>query len=50
MTELAASRPRSGLERWFGFDQNRTNFGRDTIAGLTTFIVMSYIIFVNPRS
>jgi adenine/guanine/hypoxanthine permease len=48
MTELAASRPRSGLERWFRFDQNRTNLGRDTIAGLTTFIVMSYIIFVNP--
>jgi AGZA family xanthine/uracil permease-like MFS transporter len=49
MTELAASRPRSGLERWFRFDQNRTNFWRDTIAGLTTFIVMSYIIFVNPH-
>ncbi|HET6643287.1 MAG TPA: hypothetical protein VFG93_08430 [Gaiellaceae bacterium] len=48
MTELAASRSRSGLERWFRFDQNRTNFARDTIAGLTTFIVMSYIIFVNP--
>jgi AGZA family xanthine/uracil permease-like MFS transporter len=48
MTELAASRPRSGLERWFRFDQNRTNLARDTIAGLTTFIVMSYIIFVNP--
>jgi len=48
MTELAASRPRSGLERWFRFDQNRTNLPRDTIAGLTTFIVMSYIIFVNP--
>jgi adenine/guanine/hypoxanthine permease len=48
MTELAASRSRSGLERWFRFDQNRTNLTRDTIAGLTTFIVMSYIIFVNP--
>jgi AGZA family xanthine/uracil permease-like MFS transporter len=48
MTELAASRPRSALERWFKFDQNRTTPARDTIAGLTTFIVMSYIIFVNP--
>ncbi|HEX2432709.1 MAG TPA: NCS2 family permease, partial [Gaiellaceae bacterium] len=48
MTELAGSRPRSALERWFKFDQNRTTPARDTIAGLTTFIVMSYIIFVNP--
>jgi adenine/guanine/hypoxanthine permease len=48
MTELSASGPRSGLERWFRFDQNRTTLARDTIAGLTTFIVMSYIIFVNP--
>ncbi|HET6642988.1 MAG TPA: hypothetical protein VFG93_06905 [Gaiellaceae bacterium] len=48
MTELAASRSRSRLERWFRFNQNRTNFARDTIAELTTFIVMSYIIFVNP--
>src|SRR4029450_7922975 len=48
MTELAASRPPSGLERWFRFDQNRTTLARDTIAGMPTFIVMSYIIFVNP--
>jgi adenine/guanine/hypoxanthine permease len=48
MTELAASRPRSGLERWFRFNKNRTNLTRNTIAGLTTFIVMSCIIFVNP--
>jgi AGZA family xanthine/uracil permease-like MFS transporter len=47
MSELA-SRPPSGLERWFRFGQNRTTLGRDTIAGMTTFIVMSYIIFVNP--
>ena len=48
MSELAASRPPSGLERWFRFGQNRTTLARDTIAGMTTFIVMSYIIFVNP--
>ena len=48
MTELAGSRPHSGLERWFRFGQNRTTLARDTIAGMTTFIVMSYIIFVNP--
>jgi AGZA family xanthine/uracil permease-like MFS transporter len=48
MTELAATPQRSVLDRWFRFDQNRTTLGRDTIAGVTTFIVMSYIIFVNP--
>jgi adenine/guanine/hypoxanthine permease len=36
------------LARWFRFDENRTTLGRDTAAGVTTFIVMSYIIFVNP--
>ena len=36
------------LERLFRFRENRTTLGRDTIAGLTTFVVMSYIIFVNP--
>jgi adenine/guanine/hypoxanthine permease len=48
MSELAASRPPSGLERWFRFGWNGTTLGRDAIAGMTTFIVMSYIIFVNP--
>ena len=36
------------LARWFRFDENGTTLGRDTAAGATTFIVMSYIIFVNP--
>src|ERR671925_649343 len=48
MSELAASSPRTALDRWFKFGQNRTTVARDTIAGMTTFIVMSYIIFVNP--
>jgi adenine/guanine/hypoxanthine permease len=38
----------SQLARWFRFDENGTTLGRDTAAGVTTFIVMSYIIFVNP--
>ena len=37
------------LERYFRFDQHGTSLGRDTAAGVTTFIVMSYIIFVNPQ-
>jgi adenine/guanine/hypoxanthine permease len=37
------------LERRFRFGENRTTLWRDTVAGMTTFIVMSYIIFVNPQ-
>jgi adenine/guanine/hypoxanthine permease len=37
------------LERHFGFAERRTTLARDTMAGVTTFIVMSYIIFVNPQ-
>jgi adenine/guanine/hypoxanthine permease len=36
------------FEGFFKFKENGTNVKRDTVAGLTTFIVMSYIIFVNP--
>ena len=36
------------LERRFAFAQNGTTLARDTVAGATTFVVMSYIIFVNP--
>lgn len=37
------------LERRFRFSENETTLARDTMAGVTTFIVMSYIIFVNPQ-
>ncbi len=37
------------LERFFKFKQWDTSIKRDTLAGLTTFIVMAYIIFVNPN-
>src|SRR4051794_7996868 len=36
------------LFRRFAFAEHGTTFARDTVAGATTFIVMSYIIFVNP--
>jgi len=48
MTTLAATLERSGLTQRFRFAENGTTLGRDTMAGVTTFIVMSYIIFVNP--
>jgi AGZA family xanthine/uracil permease-like MFS transporter len=48
MADIAATFRRDGLDRYFRFSQNGTTLSRDTIAGVTTFIVMSYIIFVNP--
>jgi adenine/guanine/hypoxanthine permease len=48
MAELAATFRRSALDRHFKFAENGTTLARDTMAGITTFIVMSYIIFLNP--
>jgi adenine/guanine/hypoxanthine permease len=48
MAELAATFRRSALDRRFKFTENGTTLARDTMAGVTTFIVMSYIIFLNP--
>src|ERR1700712_5074131 len=39
---------RQSLERYFGFERLNTNWRTESIAGLTTFITMAYIIFVNP--
>ena len=36
------------LERYFGFAKLNTNWRTEALAGLTTFITMAYIIFVNP--
>ncbi len=36
------------LERYFGFAQHGTTWRVEILAGLTTFITMAYIIFVNP--
>lgn len=38
----------TALERRFRFEENGTTASRDMWAGVTTFLVMSYIIFVNP--
>ena len=42
--------PASGplLESYFGFRQHGTDARTEIRAGLTTFMVMAYIIFVNP--
>jgi AGZA family xanthine/uracil permease-like MFS transporter len=36
------------LERYFGFAVHNTTWRIEILAGLTTFITMAYIIFVNP--
>ncbi|MGH3092856.1 MAG: solute carrier family 23 protein, partial [Gaiellaceae bacterium] len=48
MTVIPSTFQVGGLERYFRFGENGTTLARDTVAGVTTFIVMSYIIFVNP--
>src|ERR1700753_396463 len=39
---------RSRLEHYFHFADHKTTWRTETLAGLTTFITMAYIIFVNP--
>lgn len=48
MSTMAATFRDSFLERRFQFAAHGTTLVRDTMAGATTFIVMSYIIFLNP--
>ncbi len=37
------------IEKYFHFAELGTNFKRELLAGLTTFVSMSYILFVNPN-
>ncbi len=39
---------RRRLELYFGFAEQNTTWRTETLAGLTTFVTMAYIIFVNP--
>jgi AGZA family xanthine/uracil permease-like MFS transporter len=39
---------RSRLETYFDFSSHNTTWRTETLAGLTTFVTMAYIIFVNP--
>lgn len=42
------SRLRTRLERIFGFAEHDTTWRTEMLAGLTTFVTMAYILFVNP--
>nr|HQI50123.1 NCS2 family permease [bacterium] len=39
---------RGSLDRFFNLSANHTTLRTELVAGLTTFITMAYIIFVNP--
>jgi AGZA family xanthine/uracil permease-like MFS transporter len=36
------------MEKFFKLKENKTNIRTEIIAGITTFMTMAYIIFVNP--
>jgi len=42
------SRPAGGLAGYFKFEERNTTLATEAKAGLTTFMVMAYILFVNP--
>ena len=37
------------LEKYFSIDLHKTTFQKEVLAGVTTFVTMAYIIFVNPQ-
>jgi len=39
---------RARLERYFEFQPLETNWRTEILAGVTTFMTMAYIVFVNP--
>jgi len=44
-----ANKDSGTLARYFGFAEQGTNLRTELVAGLTTFLTMVYIIFVNPN-
>ena len=36
------------LDKYFNYKKNKTNFKTEVIAGVTTFLTMAYIMFLNP--
>ncbi|WP_054860918.1 solute carrier family 23 protein [Gracilibacillus sp. JCM 18860] len=36
------------MKKFFEFEQLETNYRKETIAGITTFLAMAYILFLNP--
>ena len=36
------------MKRYFDFERHGTTYRKETLAGITTFLAMAYIIIVNP--
>ena len=36
------------MDKYFEYRKNKTNFRTEVIAGVTTFLTMAYIMFLNP--
>ena len=50
MTDATTTQPpQSALDRFFGLRASGTSLRTEFIAGLTTFLTMVYIVFVNPH-
>lgn len=49
MTDVATPEERSIVDRYFRLTENGTDIHTELIAGLTTFLTMVYIVFVNPQ-
>ena len=45
---VSGTAPRSGLDRYFHISERGSTVRTEIIAGLATFLTMSYILFVNP--
>ena len=53
VTEVPSSEPAppassGGFDSYFKLSERGTNIGTEVRAGVTTFLVMAYIIFLNP--
>jgi adenine/guanine/hypoxanthine permease len=46
--ELQTEGVQERVRSYFAFEQHGTNFQREVVAGLTTFLTMAYIVVVNP--
>src|SRR4051794_35384339 len=47
-TETAPRAQQGGLDRFFKISERGSNLRLELLGGLTTFLTMSYILFVNP--
>lgn len=48
-TAQPVARPAGGLDRYFGVTASGSTVRTELLAGLTTFMTMAYILFVNPN-